>query len=200
MFPALWVWGLFCLALLLRDRGFERRQLWNLRGLRQELRPMLLRFAVLGTLIVLTVILLAPDSLLSLPRNNPGLWVTIMVAYPLASVYPQEVIFRAFFFRRYVALFGERWAMLVASAVAFGFVHIIFRNPIAISMTLVGGVLFSITYARSRSVLAASVEHALYGCLIFTIGIGSYFYTGARGQSRHEASPAPRAQALDLTP
>lgn len=179
MFPALWAWALVCLFILLCDRGFDRHQLWNLRGLKREIRPMLLRFAVLGGLIVVAVVLLAPDRLLSLPRHNPRLWAMIMVGYPLASVYPQEVIFRAFFFRRYAPLFGERGAMLAASAVAFGFVHIIFDNPIAVAMTLVGGVLFSLTYARSRSVLAASVEHALYGCLIFTIGIGAYFYTGA---------------------
>lgn len=179
LFPALWAWGLTCLVLLLRDPGFDRRQLWNTRALRKELRPMLLRFAVLGALIIAAVALLAPDRLWSLPRHNPRLWLAIMLGYPLASVYPQEVIFRAFYFRRYAPLFRPLAAMIGASALAFGYLHIIFGNAIAVAMTIIGGVLFSITYARSRSVLAASVEHALYGCLVFTVGIGSYFYDGA---------------------
>lgn len=178
LFPALWVWGLASLALLLRDPHFNRRQLWNAQALRRELRPMLIRFAILGALVVAAVALLAPDRLWSLPRHNPRLWAMIMLGYPLASVYPQEVIFRAFFFRRYATLFRTPTAMIAASAAAFAFVHIIFGNWIAIAMTAVGGLLFSITYTRSRSVLAASVEHALYGCLVFTVGIGSFFYDG----------------------
>jgi len=179
LFPALWAWGLTCLVLLLRDHGFDRRQFWNVSGAWKELRPMVVRFAILGGFIIAAVALLTPDRLWGLPRHNPRLWLAIMLGYPLASVYPQEVIFRAFFFRRYAPLFGPTAAVIAASAVAFGYLHIIFGNGIAIAMTLVGGVLFATTYARSRSLLAASLEHSLYGCLVFTAGLGSYFYDGA---------------------
>ncbi|MBK7404512.1 MAG: CPBP family intramembrane metalloprotease [Phycisphaerales bacterium] len=140
---------------------------------------MLARFAVLGGAIVVGVLVLLPDRAFGLPRENRSLWLQIMIGYPILSVYPQEVIFRAFFFRRYQPLFGRGWGMVAASAVMFAFVHIVFGNPIAIPMTLIGGVMFASTYSRSRSLLAASVEHALYGCLVFTVGLGSYFYSGA---------------------
>lgn len=178
LFPSLWAWGLVCLVLLLRDGGFERGRLGGVAGLRREWRPMLARFAVLGSVIVAAMAVFAPDRLCDLPREQPGLWAAIMVGYPLASVYPQEVIFRAFFFRRYAGLFSHRVAMVAASAVSFGYLHIIFGNPIAVAMTLVGGLLFATTYARSRSLLASSVEHSLYGCLVFTVGLGGYFYSG----------------------
>jgi membrane protease YdiL (CAAX protease family) len=64
------------------------------------------------------------------------------------------------------------------SAIAFSFAHIVFRNPWAILFTFVGGLMFASTYLKTRSNLAASVEHALYGCFVFTIGIGQYFYAG----------------------
>jgi membrane protease YdiL (CAAX protease family) len=70
--------------------------------------------------------------------------------------------------------------MILASAVAFAFVHIIFRNPIAVSFTLVGGLLFAWRYQQTDSLFTSSLEHALYGCLMFTIGLGDYFYKGAR--------------------
>ncbi|MFW5694735.1 MAG: hypothetical protein ACOCYB_06180 [Alkalispirochaeta sp.] len=35
--------------------------------------------------------------------------------------------------------------------------------------------LFSRTWLRSRSALAVSIEHALYGFWLFTVGLGSYF-------------------------
>ena len=66
------------------------------------------------------------------------------------------------------------------SAIAFSFAHIIFRNPIAMSFTLIGGVLFAWRYAETGSLFASSFEHALYGCWMFTIGLGEYFYKGAR--------------------
>lgn len=179
LFPALWLWGLACLVTLLLDRGFERRRLWNPAGLRREIGPMLARFALLGGAIVAAVVVFTPERAFGLPRENLGLWLMIMVGYPLFSVYPQEVIFRAFFFRRYAGLFGGSWGLIAASSVVFGFVHIVFGNLIAVPMTLVGGVMFAFTYRRSGSVLAASIEHALYGCLVFTIGLGRYFYSGA---------------------
>ena len=70
--------------------------------------------------------------------------------------------------------------MVIASAVAFGFVHIVFLNPIAVGLSVVGGVLFALTYLRTRSLLMAAIEHGLYGCLIFTVGLGRYFFHGTK--------------------
>jgi hypothetical protein len=66
------------------------------------------------------------------------------------------------------------------SAAAFGFAHLMFGTVASVALTLVGGWLFARTYQRTRSLLAASVEHALYGVLAFTIGLGDLFYSGAR--------------------
>jgi hypothetical protein len=54
--------------------------------------------------------------------------------------------------------------------------HVIFENWIAPVLTLLGGLLFPWTYARTRSALVASVQHALFGCYLFTIGLGWFFY------------------------
>ena len=64
------------------------------------------------------------------------------------------------------------------SAIAFAFGHIIYFHPLSIVLTFFGGYLFSWTYFRTRSLLAVSFEHALYGCLLYTIGLGRFFYTG----------------------
>jgi uncharacterized protein len=103
-----------------------------------------------------------------------------MIVYPLISVIPQEVLFRGYFFHRYGPLFGARLGMIAASALAFGWVHIIFGNWISVALTTVGGVLFGATYRKSGSLLLACLEHALFGNFIFTIGIGRFFVPGAR--------------------
>ena len=177
--PCLLVGFLGTLLYLLRDRGFDRRQLWNAGPFAREARRFVPRFLALGALIALCVWWFDPQQLFNFPRQAPGIWLAVMVLYPLLSVYPQELIFRSFLFRRYRALFVTAGARVWASAVAFAFVHILFDSWLAIAFTLPGGYLFADTYRRSRSLLAASVEHALYGCLVFTIGLGRHFYNGA---------------------
>jgi len=102
----------------------------------------------------------------------------VMVAYPVLSVYPQGLLFRAFFFERYTDLFPGEWAMILASAAAFAFLHIIFRNWLAVALTFAGGLLFAMRYAETNSLATSSFEHALYGCWLFTVGLGQYFYHG----------------------
>lgn len=183
LFPALWAFCAYTLAVLLLDPGFDRKTLGNRKGLREEFGRMLAVFAVLGSMLVVAVALYdrmvdGPSILFSMPRNKPSLWLMIMIFYPLVSVFPQEVIWRAFMFHRYTKLFPGRLAMILASAAAFGHAHIVFHNWLAVAMCVVGGLLFARTFDRSRSTLAAWIDHALYGCLVFTVGLGSYFYSG----------------------
>ncbi len=180
LIPFLVVGGALCLLYLFLNKRFDRRQLWNWPACRAYLRPMLLRFAVCAAALTGALLALAPDAFLQLPRRNPALWAAIMVLYPVFSAYPQEVMFRAFFFQRYAPIFAAPLLMVGASALAFGFGHIIL-NTVAVLLTVAGGALFAHTYARTRSLLAASIEHALYGNFLFTIGFGRFLYLGAGG-------------------
>jgi len=146
---------------------------------RHELRAIFLRFAILAPIIVALTAWLWPETFLSLPRQQPRFWLLIMVLYPVLSVWPQEVLYRAFLFARYRPLFRSDKGLVAASAIAFGFAHVIFLNWIAIGMTAIGGLLFARDYARHRSLRLTCLEHSLYGCLIFTAGLGRFFYTGA---------------------
>jgi uncharacterized protein len=167
LFLVLWGGGLACWA---ASRGAQR-------GTMQGAGPLLLRFALFGAALTIATWALAPSLFLSLPLQHPRFWALIMVLYPLLSVWPQEIIFRRFLFHRYGGLFGNQ--ITSASAVAFGYAHIIFLNPLAVLLTLAGGAMFARSYAQTRSLKLTGLEHALYGCLIFTIGLGQFFYTGA---------------------
>ncbi len=170
-----------CGFVLLTDRSFDRRQLWNWQGWRACSRTVLVRFAVLMAVLGVVFALAMPQRLFELPLNRTGLWVAIMLIYPLLSVYPQEVVYRTFIFHRYRALFTSERAMVWASALAFGWAHVILQSWLAVVLTIIGGWLFARTYAQSRSTAAAWIEHALYGCAVFTLGMGAYFYAGAIG-------------------
>jgi len=176
--PLLWLVSGYALWQLLRDPRFARAQLWNAVQLPGRLAAILAIFAVVAFVLWFGVRRFAPSLEWSLVRQHPALWAVVMVAYPVLSVYPQGLLYRAFFFERYAAFFPGRWTMIVASAAAFAFLHIIFRNPLAVALTFGGGLLFADRYAETGSLATSSFEHALYGCWLFTVGLGQFFYHG----------------------
>jgi membrane protease YdiL (CAAX protease family) len=121
-----------------------------------------------------------PERLFHLLRRAPLLWAAVMVLYPVVSAYAQELFYRAFFFQRYRRLLGRGSAAVVVSALLFGFAHIVFGRWIAVALSAAGGVLFARTYLSSSSLALATIEHALYGDFLFTIGLGEFFYHGTR--------------------
>ncbi|GIM95775.1 CPBP family glutamic-type intramembrane protease [Paractinoplanes toevensis] len=148
-------------------------------ALRAALPGVLALWAAVSALAVATVALFDRDHLFDLPRREPLLWLAIVIFYPLVSVYPQELLFRAFLLHRYAPAFGTGLGAAAASAAAFGFAHLLFGNVLAVVATIAGGWLFARRYQRTGSLLVVSVEHALYGITIFTAGLGQYFYHGA---------------------
>jgi uncharacterized protein len=178
--PYLLFIGLIAYFVLRRDRTFDSANLFSFRGIGSQLQALLLRDAIFLVLLGLAVRLFAPQLLFTLVKSSPRFWALIMILYPLLSVLPQELLYRAFFFHRYQPLFGSGWTMLVASAVAFGFAHIILGNWIAVALCTIGGLLFALTYQRSGSLLLVCIDHALFGNFIFTIGLGRFFYHGSR--------------------
>lgn len=141
--------------------------------------PVLIRFIFGGAILAFICYLFKHNSFLVFPKTNFRLWALIMLFYPLASAYPQEIIYRAFFFHRYSKIFKTRKHLILASGICFGMLHLFFFNTFAIVLGTFGGLMFSYTYSKSNSVVAASIEHALWGDLIFTIGLGVYFFSGA---------------------
>lgn len=179
LIPLLLTFALVCLLVLLLDRSFERRRLWNWRGAMRDLPRMLMVFVLGAGAIAVFTHLYAPERILAFARGAPLAFAMVMLLYPFFSVYPQEMVFRTFFFHRYACLFGHPIAMIGASGLAFGWAHVVLENWIAVVLSTIGGVLFAWTYHRTRSTLASSIEHALYGDFIWTIGLGVYFYAGS---------------------
>ncbi len=171
--PLLVVFFLF-VVILLRNRQFKRKEL-GFNGYRSW-RPILLRFIFFAIVTSVLVWIFARAQFFILPKTNASLWLMIIVFYPIWSAFPQELIYRTWFFNRYRDLFKNENIYFLTNAFLFSFSHIIFRNWLALALTFIGGFLFSVTYSKSRSLLTVFVEHTLYGDFIFTVGIGQFFY------------------------
>ena len=153
--------------------GFWEELNWA--GVKSGYKWVLLRFAVIGPALFAFMALVNSDQLFSFPREQPLIYLYVMIWYPLLSVVPQELLYKTFF-----------WVMIVASALFFGFMHIILvpnifvlKAWLPVFMTTIAGLLMAHTYFRTRSLALVSLEHALYGCWAYTIGMGMYLHTGS---------------------
>jgi len=106
-------------------------------------------------------------------RTKPVLWFVILFIYSFLSVYPQELVYRTFFFQRYQSLITKDNLFIFINAILFSLGHLFFRNTLVIILTFLGGLLFAFTFNNTRSTFLVSIEHAIYGCWLFTIGMGT---------------------------
>lgn len=178
LFPGLFLVTLIGLGLLHRTPGFVWRELFLGIGTISWWRVLvvcLCTAAVSAGLILLT----HPAAFLAFPRQEPVLWLGVMLLYPLLSALPQEIVFRPLFFRRYGGLFRHDRAAILANATVFGLAHLMFWNVPAVVMTFAGGLVFAWVYRVRANFPEAVVMHALAGNIMFTLGLGVFFYSGA---------------------
>src|SRR5699024_5693478 len=157
---ALLLVALFCGYILWKDEALSST-LFSGSSTGGITKSILLRFVAAGLLLAILVWIVYPRQFLELPLQRPVIWGAVMVLYPLLSVLPQEFIYRSFFFHRYSRYLPGRYGAIIASALVFSFLHIVYDNWWAVGLSFLGGLLFSITYARTRSLFWVTVEHLL---------------------------------------
>ncbi len=176
LFAALFGFSVLGLLLLWLTGGFDWRE--ALRGWSRFSLPILLAFSAI-TLVssVIVLWLTRPEALFSFPRNNPRLLLFVWLLYPLLSALPQELIFRALMFHRYGRLFDNPRQAVLVNATIFSLAHLMYWNWIVLIFTFFGGLAFGVAYLK-RGLLWAWVLHAIAGNILFTVGMGVYFYSG----------------------
>jgi CAAX protease family protein len=132
-----------------------------------------IKFVIIALITITFVWFTNKDVLFNVILNKPKLWVIILFIYSFLSVYPQELIYRTFFFQRYKSFFKNPNLLLFVNAIVFSLGHIFFRNTLVLVLTFFGGLLFAYTFSKTKSTLLVSIEHAIYGCWLFTVGMGS---------------------------
>ena len=191
--PILWAASALAATWLVCGRGWTLEKFFGFAGVvKRDWLLMLLRVAAAAPLLCacLWAVLKwgapptpAPGGVMfGFVRMRPSTWAVVMLAYPLLSVVPQGVVYRALFFERYAPLFG-RWAGGVA-VLAFSMAHVVFNNPHALVLTLAGGAVFTWQYRKTGSLMFANVEHALMGDLAFTVGWGLFLHAGTLAMAK----------------
>lgn len=176
--PVLLIFFVVILYILLRSKSFDKSKFLFIPSPKKSFRPYALiaiRFIIGAAFLTILLLLVRPESVLSFPKNNLKFWCIVMCCYPLISVYPQGVIYRAFYEHRYANCFPPKLQILVG-ALAFACAHIPFGNIYALLFTFVGGLMFLATYRATNSLILAAIEHAIFGDFLFTIGWGQFFF------------------------
>ena len=147
---------------LFKDRGVD----W---------KSIMLRFVIIAAGSFLFKYYFEREDVFNVVQNNWKIWLIFMGVYIVFSVLPQEFIYRTFFFHRYEKLVQSKWGFILLNAFLFSFAHIWFRSLVVLSFTFIGGILFALTYRKSRSFVAVCVEHTIYGNWLYTVGFGETF-------------------------
>lgn len=169
---------LIAVMLLWRDETYDFKHLFYKTSQADFLKSLLWKSGLVALSLIGLVFIVEPQSLFAFPKEQSLVWVLVLLLYPFLSALPQELLYREFFFNRYEKLFKKEWILVLMSALSFCFLHIVYDNIWAIILSLVGGFIFARSYQKTRSLFWVSLEHAIYGILVFTIGMGNYFYEG----------------------
>ena len=180
MLSFLWgaaLYGFIILRLVYHD---HLKQIWKWKSVNWKgLKPLLIRWVLACIAMTVLLYLYDPDRMLKMAMERGWFTLTLLCLYPIFSALPQEFIFCSFFFERYKPFFGEGKLMIVASAITFAYAHCLYLNPVAPSLSLLGGLIFAHTYLKTKSLAMVTIEHGLYGNFLFFIGLGWYFYSGS---------------------
>lgn len=170
---ALAVFGFaYVIYVLLKVEGNKFRIAQNLPW-RSFFKNVCLKLLVIAFLTIAYMWITAKSNLFHILYQKPKLWVVILFAYAMFSVYPQELIYRTLYFQRYSSLFKDKSLFIFVNAIVFSLAHIFYRNTLVLLMTFLGGLLFALTYHKTKSTLLVSIEHTIYGCWLFTVGMGN---------------------------
>jgi uncharacterized membrane protein len=138
-------------------------------------KTILLRFLVIAIGTIAVLYFTNKGDLFNVISTKPLLWLQFSGVYILASVIPQELLYRSFFTKRYRVLFSNDNFFILINALLFSFGHIWFQSITVLAFTFIGGILFAKTYLQSKSIYTILIEHALYGVWLYTVGYGELF-------------------------
>lgn len=178
IFPMLFALTAVGIVLLVFTKDFQWSELWE--GWR-FIDPILVAgFAIATASTAYFVLRLTePDALFALVKTQPALLLAIVLAYPLVSALPQELVYRPLFFRRYGRILPDNMPVqIVLNAGLFSLAHMMYWSPTVLAMTFVGGLIFAFAYETRGNFPEALVLHSLSGIIVFTIGLGTVFYSG----------------------
>jgi hypothetical protein len=135
-------------------------------------KGLIIRLVIFMLVSTLVMLWLNPESLFNAVKQNMPMWLGLSLFYAVFSAYPQEWIYRYFFFARYADLCTDKRLLILVNAALFCWAHLMFFNTLLFVLTFAGSLVFARIYLKSRSLMLISIEHSAYGIWLYTLGMG----------------------------
>lgn len=150
-----------------RQHGISLKEL----GIRRDtLKGSLLLNAAASISLVVFIYFTFKAGLIRVPVI-PG-WKLFFAYYLFISSPSQEFLFRSNFFALICRLgFGGPVLRVIASAVTYSFLHIIYKDPITLLATLAAGLLWGWIYHRYPNFWGVAFSHAVLGTVSILVGL-----------------------------
>ncbi|MBQ0732947.1 CPBP family intramembrane glutamic endopeptidase [Aquimarina celericrescens] len=169
---ALTIIGFLYILIILKRNGLLKLRFPDKMYWKPFWKETVIKLAIVMIITGLYVLFVAPDKLFLVLIKKPHLWLMILFIYTFLSVWPQEIIYRTFFYERYQGLVKNKWLFVFINAILFSLAHLFLQSFLVQVLTFIGGMLFAYTYQKTKSTTLVSVEHAIYGNWLFTVGMG----------------------------
>jgi len=167
--------GLLIFFFLYFDKSFDNKLFFRYKVSRRIYMRIAIVFLISAAVMTLMIWYIDSSKLFLLIKKRPWLLLLISVFYPLFSVVPQGLAYRALFFHRYGRLFNSEIIRIIAAAAIFSLGHILYKNAFVLLLTFVGGLLFAYRYRQTNSLAVSVLEHSLLGIWLFACGLGTFF-------------------------
>ena len=162
MFVFLWSAAVYCYLVLRFQYHEHLKEIWKWSAVTWDnMKPLLIRWVFASIGMLGFIYFYDPDRTFIILLERPEIIPWLLVLYPVLSALPQEFIFCSFFFERYHRFFPTEKAKIVASALVFAYAHMLFINWVAPVLSLVAGLIFALTYSKTRSLALVTIEHGL---------------------------------------
>ena len=171
IFTTLYIVFFYSFLKLKRDNTFNFSNLKK----KTDWRFILLYSLIFSFLGLFYTLLLDKSLFFIFPRENPKVWLLVIILYPFFSVLPQEFIYRVFFLQRYKKILSKNlFTNYILNSFIFSFAHIVFQNYHAVIITALVSPIFYYAYER-KSFFTCILVHSIGGLIIFTFGLGKFF-------------------------
>jgi uncharacterized protein len=167
--------GIAIYFFLRHDKTFDNSLFNYWQQGKKQIKPVLKLFVISALVMLVIILIVNPSYLFYLIRKKPLFLLVISIFYPVFSVIPQALAYRALFFHRYAHLFPGKWFQIIVSALLFSFGHILYKNYLVLVLTFIGGIIYSYHYLKSKSLIFSILEHSAYGIWLFASGLGMFF-------------------------
>jgi len=84
--PFLWIVAFYCYLVLIKDKKFNKKNFLRQELVSKNIKIILLQFFGISAFIALFIAIFMPDMFFSLIKQNPILWLAVIILYPLLSV------------------------------------------------------------------------------------------------------------------